>query len=55
MLSHYGFKGGVKGKFSSRYAKGANVVVLDPDVAKVFGNAKVVNQSLRKLAKAMAK
>ena len=33
-----------------RYAKGSNVVVLEPDVAKVFPNAEAVNGSLRSLA-----
>ena len=33
-----------------RYAQGANVVVLEADVAKVFPNAEAVNDSLRALA-----
>ena len=41
---------GVRGKYARRYAQGANVVVLEPDVAKVFPNADAVNDSLRALA-----
>lgn len=54
MLPEYDFSKGVRGKYAKRYAKGTNVVVLDPDVAKLFPDAKIVNQSLRKLAKSLA-
>jgi hypothetical protein len=53
MLSEYDFSRGVRGKYAGRYAKGSNVVVLEPDVAKVFPNAKAVNNCLRGLAKIM--
>jgi hypothetical protein len=46
----YDFSGGVRGKYARRYASGTNVVVLDPDVVRVFPNAEVVNTSLRALA-----
>jgi hypothetical protein len=41
---------GVRGKYARRYAQGTNVVVLEPDVAKVFPSAEAVNDSLRALA-----
>lgn len=50
MLDEYDFSGGVRGKYAERYAKGSNVVVLDPDVAAVFSDAASVNQALRALA-----
>lgn len=50
MRSEYDFSGGVRGKYARRYAKGTNVVVLEPDVAKVFPNSKAVNRLLRALA-----
>ena len=50
MRREYDFRGGVRGKYARRYAQGTNVVVLDPDVAKAFPDAKTVNQSLRILA-----
>jgi len=43
------FSHGRRGKYAGRYAKGANVVVLEPDVAKAFPNSKKVNASLRRL------
>jgi len=49
MLDEYDFRGGVRGKYASRYAEGTNVVVLSPDVAKVFPNSEAVNIALRKL------
>jgi hypothetical protein len=53
ILPDYDFSGGVRGKYAKRYAKGSNVVVLDPDVAKVFADSKSVNRSLRNLAKTL--
>ena len=50
MLDEYDFSSGVRGKYAKRYEKGSNVVVLDPDVAKVFPDRESVNQSLRALA-----
>ena len=50
MLQEYDFSKGIRGKYARRYARGSNVVVLEPDVAKVFPNAEVVNSSLRSLA-----
>ena len=51
VLQEYDFAKGVRGKYTRRYARGTNVVVLEPDVAKVFPNAKAVNGSLRSSAK----
>jgi hypothetical protein len=50
----YNFSQSKRGKYALRYAEGTNVVVLDPDVAKVFPNSKKVNASLRKLIRAEA-
>jgi hypothetical protein len=47
MRPHYDFRGGVRGKYASRYRAGTNVVVLDPDVAAVFPDAAAVNRALR--------
>ena len=43
----YDFRGGVRGKYASRHAAGTNVVVLDPDVAKLFPDSESVNRALR--------
>jgi hypothetical protein len=49
MLEEYDFRGGVRGKYAKRYAEGANVVVIDPDVAEYFPDHESVNESLRSL------
>ena len=55
MRDEYDFSRGVRGKYSARFAKGTNVVVLDPDVAKVFPHAEAVNRALRLLAASVPK
>jgi hypothetical protein len=50
MRDHYDFTGGVRGKYARRYAEGTNVVVLDPDVARLFPNREAVNETLRAVA-----
>ena len=50
MRPEYDFSSGVRGKYARRYARGANVVVLDADVARAFPRAEAVNDSLRALA-----
>ena len=50
MLDEYDFSGGVVGKYAKQYAEGTNVVLLDPDVAKVFPDSEAVNQALRAIA-----
>jgi hypothetical protein len=40
----------VRGKYCKRLLReGANVVVLEPDVAKAFGDSAAVNEALRSL------
>ena len=50
ILEEYDFSGGVRGKYVGRFEQGANVVLLDPDVAKVFPDSESVNAALRALA-----
>lgn len=51
MLDHYDFTGGVRGKYAAEYAKGTNVVVIAPDLTKVFPDSEAVNQALRALVR----
>jgi hypothetical protein len=51
MLPEYDFSRGTRGKYAKRYRERSNVVVLDPDVARVFPNSKVVNDALRSLSR----
>ena len=50
MREEYDFSRGVRGKYARRFAQGANVVVLESDVAEVFPSSETVNSSLRALA-----
>lgn len=52
-LREYDFKSGVRGKYASRYSKGSNVVVLSPDVARVFPDSVSANSALRAVADLM--
>ena len=51
----YDFKGGVRGKYAARHRKGSNVVVLSPDVAKVFPDSDSANRALRAFVEMMEK
>lgn len=42
-------RGRVRGKYVERYREGTNLVLLDPDVAAAFPDAKAVNEALRLL------
>jgi hypothetical protein len=42
-------KGGVRGKYVERYRQGSNLVLLDPDIAAAFPDARAVNTALRSL------
>ena len=44
-------KGKVRGKYVERYRAGTNLVLLEPDVAAAFPDAKTVNEALRLLIK----
>jgi len=47
LLPHYDFSEGVRGKYAERYRKGTNVVLLDPDVARMFPDSDIINRVLR--------
>ena len=51
MRAEYDFSKGVRGKYAKRFAEGTNVVILDPDVAKLFPDSKTVNDTLRAIAR----
>jgi hypothetical protein len=40
---------GIRGKYFESYQKGTNLVLLNPDVAKVFPTEAAVNEALRSL------
>ena len=51
MKKEYDFSNAVRGKYAEKYNQGTNLVLLDPDVAKVFRTPAQVNEALRALAK----
>lgn len=51
LLDEYDFRKGVRGKYAQRYREGTNIIKLDDDAAKIFPNAKSVNEALRTLGK----
>ena len=51
MRPEYDFSKAVRGVRAARYAEGTNVVLLDPDVAKIFPDTRAVNEALRIMAR----
>jgi hypothetical protein len=47
----YNFSRGTRGSYAAGYAKGSNVVVLEPDIAARYKTAQEVNEALRRLIK----
>lgn len=40
-------KSGVRGKYGKRYREGTNLVLIDPDLHKIFPDSESVNRALR--------
>jgi hypothetical protein len=40
-------KSGVRGKYAKNYREGTNVVLIDPDLHKIFPDSDAVNRALR--------
>ncbi len=47
MRAEYDFRGGVRGKYAKAFARGSNIVVLEPDLVAAFPSASAVNKALR--------
>lgn len=50
MSPEHDFSRAVRGVTTARYAQGANVVVIDPDILDVFPTGASENEALRALA-----
>lgn len=46
MLPEYDFRGGIRGQYASRYREGNNIILLHPDLAKIFPDSQSVNKAL---------
>ena len=44
-------KSGVRGKYAARYREGTNVVLIEPELNRLFPNTEAVNRALRAYAK----
>lgn len=49
MRPEYDFSAGIRGKHYKAYQEDTNVVLLEPEVARVFSDSASVNQALRML------
>jgi hypothetical protein len=49
MRDEYDFSDAVQGKHHRAYSQGTNVILLDPDVARVYRDSASVNKALRLL------
>ena len=49
MRPEYDFSRGIRGKHYKAYQEDTNVVLLEPEVARVFSDSASVNQALRML------
>ena len=47
MRPEYDFRDGLRGKYAKAFARGSNVVVLEPDLVAEFPSASAVNRALR--------
>jgi hypothetical protein len=43
-------KSGERGKYTKRYREGTNMVLIEPDLHRLFPNSEAVNRALRKYA-----
>lgn len=43
-------KSGVRCKYTARYREGTNIVLIEPDLHRLFPNSEAVNRALRKYA-----
>jgi len=43
-------RSGVRGKYTKSYREGTNIVLIDPDLHKLFPDSEAVNRALREYA-----
>jgi hypothetical protein len=55
LRAEYDMRGGVRGKYASRFTGDVRLVALEPDVAKEFVDAEAVNNALRVILKSAKK
>jgi hypothetical protein len=55
ILDEYDFSSGVRGKHLRQFSEGTNIVILDPDVSKIFRDSESVNEALRAMGQIIEK
>ena len=55
MLPEYDFRKAERGKYVKRFSAGTNLIVLSPELVKVFPNSQSVNEALRTLVRISGK
>ena len=55
MRAQYDFRSGVRGKYAKRLPNDAHLIVLEPDLAAEFPDAKAVSRALRAYLKTRPK
>jgi len=53
MKKEYDFSTGERGKYYKRFAKGNNIVRLDPELKKHFPSSEAVNKALKSILEAV--
>ncbi len=53
--AEYDFSRGIRGKYAGRYTEGNNLVMLDPDLLRIFPDSESVNDALHALAEIIRK
>jgi hypothetical protein len=53
MRAEYDFTGAERGRLARRYGSGVTLLVLDPEVTRVFGDADTAGRVLKALATAL--
>jgi hypothetical protein len=46
----FDYSKGVRGKYTKSYREGTNIVLIDPDLHKLFPDSEAVNRALREYA-----
>ena len=47
MRDEYDFSKGIRGKYAQKFKNGCNIILLDPDLARIYPDSKSVNEALR--------
>ena len=55
MRPEYDFSGGVRNKYAKHFSRNTELIVLDPDLAAEFPDAKSVSRALRAYLKLRSK